>query len=84
MRQDAGGSMQLRLYRIARRDGASRSEACAASGIGEGEARLQDADDAKNPPGPGAYILPRSYAARLFAGMEGTPLAEAAIERISK
>jgi len=52
-----GGSRQLRLYRIARRDGASVEEACATSGIIAGEARLIEAEDAKNPPPPEAYEL---------------------------
>lgn len=52
-----GGSQNLRLYRIARRDGSTIEEACELSGIGLTEARLHDADDAKNPPGPECFVL---------------------------
>lgn len=52
-----GGSQQLRLYRIARRDGKPLDEACALSGIDPAEARMLDADDAKNPPPAEAYEL---------------------------
>jgi uncharacterized protein (UPF0335 family) len=52
-----GGSQQQRLYRIARRDGASIEDACAASGIGLAEAKLIEAEDAKNPPSDDAYEL---------------------------
>lgn len=53
----SGGSVQLRLYRIARRDGATLEDACASSGISPTEARMHDADDAKNPPPPEAYEM---------------------------
>jgi uncharacterized protein (UPF0335 family) len=53
----AGGSLQLRQYRIARRDGATVEDACATSGIPASEARLIEADDAKNPPPPEAFEL---------------------------
>lgn len=53
----AGGSQQLRRYRIARRDGATVATACVLAGIGMGEARLIEAEDLKNPPPPEAFIL---------------------------
>lgn len=46
----SGGSVQLRSYRIARRDGATIATACVLSGISLAEARLIEADDAKHPP----------------------------------
>lgn len=52
-----GGSQQLRLYRIARRDGSDREQACEESGIGLEEAKLIDANDAKHPPGPQCFVL---------------------------
>lgn len=52
-----GGSQQLRLYRRARRDGASVMTACVESGIGMGEARLIETEDAENPPSPEAFQL---------------------------
>jgi hypothetical protein len=52
-----GGSQQQRLYRIARRDGASIEDACVASGILASEAALIEREDAKNPPPPEAYEL---------------------------
>lgn len=51
-----GGSRQLRAYRIARRGGATVAAACVASDISMSEARLIEADDAKNPPPPEAFI----------------------------
>ncbi len=53
----SGGSIQLRLYRVARRDGATIEDACASSGISLPEARMHDADDTKNPPPPEAYEM---------------------------
>lgn len=53
----SGGSQQLRIFRIAIRDGASLEDACTASGISPEEARLHLADDAKNPPPADAYEL---------------------------
>ncbi|KQX18396.1 MULTISPECIES: hypothetical protein [unclassified Sphingomonas] len=50
-----GGSVQLRSYRRARRDGLATEEAATLAGISIGEARLHDQDDAKNPPPPEAY-----------------------------
>lgn len=52
-----GGSQQLRLYRRARRDGATVATACVASGISMSEARLIEVEDAKSPPPPEAYEL---------------------------
>lgn len=52
-----GGSIQLRRYRIARRDGASPEVAAEAAGIPLGEALLIDADDAREPPPPEAFEL---------------------------
>lgn len=52
-----GGSQQLRQYRIARRDGATTEDTASMAGITTGEARLIDADDAKYPPGPEAYVI---------------------------
>lgn len=53
----AGGSQQLRIFRRARRDGASIETAAEVAGIGLGEARLTAADDDKNPPPPEAFEL---------------------------
>jgi hypothetical protein len=52
-----GGSQQLRLFRRARRDGATLEDAAAAGGMGLAEARMWAEDDDKNPPPPEAYIL---------------------------
>lgn len=52
-----GGSQQLRQYRIARRDGAAVEGAAARAGITIGEARLIEAEDAKNPPPAEAFTL---------------------------
>lgn len=50
-----GGSVQLRTYRIARRDGATVATACVLSGIEMAEARLIEIDDQKNPPPADAF-----------------------------
>ena len=52
------GSIQLRRYRIARRDDADREAAAALSGIALAEAKLIDADDAREPPPPEAFLIP--------------------------
>lgn len=52
-----GGSQQLRIFRIAIRDGATVEDAAERAGMSLGEARLHAADDAKNPPPPEAYTL---------------------------
>jgi hypothetical protein len=51
------GSQQLRLFRIARRDGASIEDAAAAAGISLGEAQIHARADAENPPPPEAFVL---------------------------
>ena len=53
----AGGSNQQRKFRIARRDGATMMKACADSGLSMAEARLLDAEDRRNPPGPECFEL---------------------------
>lgn len=55
----SGGSQQLRIFRRAIREGASLTEACAATGgvIGEAEGKIYLAADAKSPPPPEAYEL---------------------------
>lgn len=50
------GSTQLRTYRIARRAGKSTNDSALEAKITMGEARLIDADDAKNPPPEEAYL----------------------------
>lgn len=52
-----GGSQQQRLYRRARRDGVTMTSAAVQIGISIGEARLIEAEDAKNPPPPEAFEL---------------------------
>lgn len=76
------GSLQLRLYRIARRDGRTRSQACAESGICETEAKLIDADDAKFPPSPDCYLMPLGMARRVVGELADTPLGAVAINRL--
>lgn len=53
----AGGSQQQRLYRIARREGATMATACVTSGLSVGEARLLENDDLRSPPPPEAFQL---------------------------
>lgn len=52
-----GGSNQLRIWRRARRDGDTLMTACVKSGIPLAEARLWDAEDRANPPGPECFEL---------------------------
>ncbi len=52
-----GGSVQLRQFRRAVRDGRTVEEACTQSGITPGEAKLIVAEDAKFPPPPEAFEL---------------------------
>jgi len=52
-----GGSLQLRQFRVAIRDGVDVETAAEASGMSMGEARAWIADDLKNPPPPEAFIL---------------------------
>jgi uncharacterized protein (UPF0335 family) len=52
-----GGSLQLRQFRRAMRDGASVEDAAELAGMSIGEARLHAKDDAKNPPPAEAYEL---------------------------
>ncbi|MDQ4421447.1 hypothetical protein OOT33_13550 [Sphingobium sp. DEHP117] len=53
----SGGSMQLRLFRRAIREGKTLMTACAESGLSLTEARLTIAADAANPPQDDAYEL---------------------------
>lgn len=56
--QNPHGSRQLRNYRQARRNGHGTGIAAELAGISITEARLIDADDAKNPPPPEAFEEP--------------------------
>lgn len=55
--QASYGSRQLRLFRRARRDGASIEDAAEAAGISIGEARLHAKRDDENPPPEEAFQL---------------------------
>ncbi|WP_374139456.1 hypothetical protein [Sphingomonas sp.] len=57
-----GGSQQLRVYRRERKAGSTVATACVLSGISMGEARLIEAEDAKNPPPPEALELLKTTA----------------------
>lgn len=59
---DAGGSEQQRTYRRLRREGSTMTTACVLAGISMGEARLLEAEDARNPP-PAEALEPISPAA---------------------
>jgi len=56
---NTGDSIQLRHFRIARRDGVSIEAAAELVGMSIAEARLTDAEDTRNPPPPEAFELPR-------------------------
>lgn len=73
------GSLQLRLYRIARRDGAPRDLAAELSGVGRKEAVFTDADDVRDPPPPSAFVLSAGMARKAAGELAGTPLGDAAI-----
>lgn len=51
----AGGSVQLRMFRIALRDGASLEAAAGLAGMSLGEAKLHFEADAADPPPPEAF-----------------------------
>lgn len=51
------GSQQLRLFRRARRDGATIADAAAVAGFSMHEAEAWAKDDDENPPPPEAYLL---------------------------
>lgn len=53
----SGGSLQLRMFRRAIRDGKTLMTACAESGLSLAEAKLTIAADAANPPPDDAYKL---------------------------
>lgn len=81
------GSQQLRIFRRARRDGASIEDAAQAAGIGLGEARLHAADDDKNPPPPEAFELlstPSTTEAAEEAGMARGRKAREATEQVEE
>lgn len=52
-----GGSQQQRTYRRLRRDGDTMATACVLSGLSMGEARLLEAEDLRDPPGPECFEL---------------------------
>jgi hypothetical protein len=81
-----GGSQQLRIFRRARRDGASIEAAAESAGIEIGEARLIAAEDAKNPPPPSAFeLLGQTPAEEAdVAGRRKARAPEASAEEIKK
>jgi hypothetical protein len=79
----SAGSMQLRIYRRARRDGLSRLAACEMSSIGLKEAAFTDADDERNPPAPDCFVLPAPWLRNRLTGLADLPLGLSAIERLS-
>ena len=77
----AGGSQQLRIFRRARRDGASIEAAAEAAGIAISEARLIMAEDAKNSPSEEAYELIGTTPAEEEADVAGRRKARAAEDK---
>ena len=78
------GSLQLRLYRIARRDGVGLLEAASRAGIGAREAQYTDADDRRDVPGPECFVIPHGMARRALGGLADMPLGIATAERWSR
>ncbi len=76
--QNPHGSLQLRTYRRARRDGADTAAAAILAGISLGEARLIDADDARSPPPPSAFEEPQAR------GFTASPQGEIEMARKAK
>jgi hypothetical protein len=77
------GSLQLRLYRIARRDGCSRDDAAQIAGIRRGEASLIDRDDSREPPQPAAYRLTPEMARHAVGRLADLPIGAAAVTRLA-
>jgi len=76
-------SVQLTLYRRARRDGSPLTEAAEIARIKREEAALTDKDDAREPPAPDAFVLSEATARSLIGGLAETPLGRAAVERLT-
>ena len=77
------GSLQLRLYRIARRAGLPVDEAADRAGIGAREARFTDADDRRDPPTPDCFTIPAGMGRSALGALADTPLGTATIARWS-
>lgn len=68
----SGGSQQLRMYRIARRNGVPMEQAIIPSGMAPDEGRYWDKRDAENPPPEEAFILIYDPDARAAASTNPT------------
>ncbi len=79
----SGGSLQLRLYRIARRDGLAPAEAARIAGIPRAEAILVDRDASRAPPAPAAFTLTPEMARHAVGAFAELPLGAAAVARLS-
>lgn len=78
------GSLQLRLYRRARRDGVDRDRAAQMTGLNLYEAKAWDEEDAKAPPPAEAYRLTPGMARRHVGDeLADTPLGIAAISSLT-
>lgn len=77
------GSLQIRLYRIARRDMLSFADAVRLSGVLPREAEFIDRDDAREQPEEECHRIPARWAERAVGGLAGTPLGQAAVVRLS-
>ncbi|RXR28934.1 hypothetical protein [Sphingobium fluviale] len=78
----SGGSLQLRMFRRAIREGKTLMTACAESGLSLAEAKLTIAADAANPPPDDAYELIGS--ARKEDDMARTAKKQQEVEEIGK